>query len=649
MKYFILFLFIFPILKVNSQSISPQVIHSSGATLYGGGAALLNNIGEAFIGTFSSQGIDLRQGFLQPLEDSIPISIFHRGNLSVCQGDSVVLFTPFQPGNSYQWTFNGNNIGGATDTLYVATISGSYRVVVSDLTRRTISNEKLVRINPLPTVQVQANRTIFCPGDSIQISATGASQYVWNTGTTQSRVSIQTAGTYSVVGTDSQGCSASSVPIQISVFVPVVPTVVANGATSVCNSTVNLQSSSAVQYLWNTGSSSSSISATTTGNYSVTTVDSNGCRATSTPFRVHVFSSVPVRPSGIVGDLNPCLYVGNGNTATYTVNPDSTALSYIWSVSSGMTIIGSNTGPSISVTYASGFTKGQVRAFPVNSCGQGLPITIFPKIAPISTAPVVVQSTPFVCSIRGTNTAATYSIQPIPGCSAYTWILPNDAKLISGQGTTTIRVIYNPTFISGTIAVFGLFPCGNSPTTNIGINLMPKPVLTGPSVLCPGTRVTYTTPAVPGAIRYRFNLPPGLAFISKNGNSVVVTNTGSFVSGNISVQVQTAQCGWTQPGVLSLTTAPCRTLPTNPNLSISIYPNPSMGLFQLNLGSTGTQIQFRLYASDGRLVKKRFLGLVDSETLNFEDLPVGLYHLEIVGLDPENQNFRHVEKLMIER
>lgn len=650
MKYLFLIVFVCCFSCGFSQVLTREVVNSAGSTQSKVGLTLINNIGETVIGTNSAQGFGLRQGFLQPDEvDSINVSIFHLGNLSICQGDSVVLFTSFDPSYTYQWTFNGNNIGGATDTFFIAKISGSYRVIVTDGSRTSISAERSVKVNQPPLVQILANRTKFCPGDSVQISATGANQYLWSTGVSNSNISIRFSGTYSVIGTDTNGCSSTSAPIQIAVLSPIIPNVNAIGPTSVCNSVVNLQSSIANSYHWSTGSTSNSIGVNRTGFYSVTTIDSNGCRASSAPIRVNVFTTVPIRPAGIFGDINPCPYVGNSTTATYSVAPDSNVLSYSWTVSNGMTIIGSNNGNSITVSYASGFTKGQIRVTPVNSCGNGLPFTIFPTIGPITTAPIVTQSMPFVCSILGTNTAATYSIQPIPGCSSYSWILPKDAKLVSGQGTTSIQVIYYSTFVSGNISVFGLFPCGNSPTTNIGINLLPKPVLTGSNVICPGTQNTYSTPLVQGALRYRFNLPLGLTFVSKNGNSVVVTNLGSFVSGTISVQVQTAQCGWTQPGTLTLSTTPCRSMSSNPNFAISIYPNPSIGNFKLNLGSVGTQIQYRLYSSDGRLVKQRFLGSIESETLNFEDLASGLYHIEITGLDPEYQKFRHVEKLMIER
>ena len=116
-----------------AQSIQRQVINSAGGTFTNGGITLTSNIGEAVIGTISNNGITLRQGFLQP-DDSVEIlaPIFNTGNLAFCQGDSVRLYTNSGTGYTYQWTLNGNNITGATDTFYYATTSGSYRVVVSD-------------------------------------------------------------------------------------------------------------------------------------------------------------------------------------------------------------------------------------------------------------------------------------------------------------------------------------------------------------------------------------------------------------------------------------------------------------------------------------------------------------------------------------
>jgi hypothetical protein len=174
-----------------------------------------------------------------------------------------------------------------------------------------------------------------------------------------------------------------------------------------------------------------------------------------------------------------------------------------------------------------------------------------------------------------------------------------------------------------------------------------KPVISGSNSICPGDLVTYTMPVVPGAIRYRFNLPAGLSLVSQNANSAVITNNGSFVSGSLGAQVQTTLCGWSQPGSLSLNTSACRGMLED--VSMIIYPNPSRGEFQLQLGAPVKDVQVSVYAADGRLVKRQAFGQVETQTLYYNDVAEGLYHLEIIATDAENKVHRKMEKIMIQR
>jgi hypothetical protein len=62
-----------------------------------------------------------------------------------------------------------------------------------------------------------------------------------------------------------------------------------------------------------------------------------------------------------------------------------------------------------------------------------------------------------------------------------------------------------------------------------------------------------------------------------------------------------------------------------------------------------SNIQVSLYSSDGRLVKREMLSPVEIQTLNYQNLAEGLYHLEVVATDLNQQVVRHLEKLMIQR
>ncbi len=53
------------------------------------------------------------------------------GNLDICQAGSVNLHATDGIGNTYQWLKGGNNIAGATDQIYTATLTGTYKVMIT--------------------------------------------------------------------------------------------------------------------------------------------------------------------------------------------------------------------------------------------------------------------------------------------------------------------------------------------------------------------------------------------------------------------------------------------------------------------------------------------------------------------------------------
>ena len=455
-------------------------------------------------------------------------------------------------------------------------------------------------------------------------------------------------GTYVDSLQTSTGCD-SVVTLDLIVNQPASISISTNGNSTICSgSSVDVVAPSGfLSYAWSNGATSSFISVGTAGVYSVSVTDANGCVAQSNTLPITVQNAVPARPIAIVGELNPCGFVGNSQTLTYSTDAIPNALSYSWLLTDGIAAVGRADSNVITVTYPLGFSTGQIRITPVNACGNGLARAIYPKLEAIATVPVFTQSVTSVCNLRGTATTATYSILPISGCSSYQWTLPSNTTLVSGQGTTSIQVTFGSSFTNGSISVTGISSCGNSPSSAVSIVLLAKPIIGGSSTLCSGSQSTYTTPVVPGAIRYRFNLPAGLILVSQNANSAVIRNTGSFISGNISAQVQTTLCGWSQPGTLSLNTAACRS--SLDGFSLMMYPNPTSGELQLQFGVAMKHVQVSVYGSDGRLMKRDVFGGIASQNLNYSGLAEGLYHVEVLATDAENNVHRRMEKVLIQR
>ena len=104
---------------------------------------------------------------------------------------------------------------------------------------------------------------------------------------------------------------------------PANPTIAANGPTTFCTGgSVNLTSSASNGNLWSTNATTATISVTTSGSYTVTVTDVNGCSSVSTPISVNV-SSAPA-PTINASATQAC----EGDVVTITA---STSDSYLWS------------------------------------------------------------------------------------------------------------------------------------------------------------------------------------------------------------------------------------------------------------------------------------------------------------------------------
>ena len=123
---------------------------------------------------------------------------------TICNGESTTITA--SGASTYSWS-NGQTgssitVSPTTTTLFTAT--------GTDSNGCTSSGSTTITVNALPTVEITGTLT-YCAGGSTTLTATaGLSSYLWSTGATTQSISVSTAGSYTVTGTDSNGCSATS-------------------------------------------------------------------------------------------------------------------------------------------------------------------------------------------------------------------------------------------------------------------------------------------------------------------------------------------------------------------------------------------------------------------------------------------------------
>lgn len=144
--------------------------------------------------------------------------ILTRTKVPICQND-VALLDATNPGFvSYEWS-NGEKTPTITTGL-----AGNYTVTVTDTNGcvNTSAPFELV-VLPLPEpVITPLGPTRICACDSVQLDAgnLGYVSYLWNTGETTRIITTRTEGRYFVTVTDTNGCSNSSAPVDVSTVLP---------------------------------------------------------------------------------------------------------------------------------------------------------------------------------------------------------------------------------------------------------------------------------------------------------------------------------------------------------------------------------------------------------------------------------------------
>lgn len=223
---------------------------------------------------------------------------------------------------TYEW--NGSASPGA-DLTNVA--NGSYTLEITDALGCTVTLGPYVidDSNPLFAGATGTNVTCFGEDDGsatgLGVGGDGALTYQWIGGPATAVYPGLTAGTYSVVVTDANGCDDTAM-VTITQPASINPSIA--GTNTICSgqsTTLTASGTGATGYAWSTSESTASItvSPTTTTIYTVTV--SNGPCGETTMYTVTV-SDPPV--ASITGNTTIC----DGQSTTLTANGGGT---YVWS------------------------------------------------------------------------------------------------------------------------------------------------------------------------------------------------------------------------------------------------------------------------------------------------------------------------------
>ncbi|MBL0025187.1 MAG: T9SS type A sorting domain-containing protein [Saprospiraceae bacterium] len=172
---------------------------------------------------------------------------------------------------------NGNFVSGVFTISGTPTQSGIFNFIVSSTGECNTSVTGKITIFPLPVVIVTGTN-IICEGSSTTFTAAGGGNNLWSTGSTSSSINVNVQGTYSVTVTSTDGCISSGAR---TLTVNAKPIAAIIGASEICNtSSTTWIATGGLSYIWNNGTSTSSINLNNAGTYTVTVTNASGCTST---------------------------------------------------------------------------------------------------------------------------------------------------------------------------------------------------------------------------------------------------------------------------------------------------------------------------------------------------------------------------------
>jgi gliding motility-associated-like protein len=434
-------------------------------------------------------------------------AIAANGATTFCQGASVTLVAT--AGTNYLW-----NNGQITQSITVDTAGTYFATITNAAGCSANTNTITVTVNALPNAVVTANGpTTFCQGNSVLLTATGGSSYLWSTGATTQSILVSTSENIQVDVTNANGCTSAAANTIVTVLPVTTATITANGPTAIClgsNVTLSATAGTGLTYLWSNGvttATTQNITVNAAGVYTVTVTNASGCSSTaSQTVTVNPHPAVTVTANG------PTLFCQGGNVTLTATG----AATYQW-----------NTGDitsSITVSAAGSY-------YVVGTSASGCQTTS-------ATTVVTVSSMPSVAAITGPNNVCeSGTINLTSSTINGTWTSANNfiatvsnTGVVTGLNAGTTNITYTVTNGACTNAVTAVVNVLNNPVV---------PIITpsGATTMCPGGTVILF--ASNGA-NYQWSNGPNTPFITVNqtGNyAVTVTNASGCSATSLPISV----------------------------------------------------------------------------------------------------------------
>ncbi len=546
-------------------------------------------------------------------------------NQTICANQSVSLTATSNNGSAtIQWFNNaagGNAISTGTTYVTTYTATGTYTVYAGSCPG--IYRLPII-ITVTPGASITVNSATICAGQSVVLTASGATTYTWNTGATTASISVSptVATVYTVNGTQGScsGVQTSTVNVNSSTVVNVAnasicsgnsATLTASGATNYTwmpggQTTTSIVVSPTINTTYTITGSTGACSGTTTANVNVSstpTLTANSqtiCAGQVATFTVSGASTYTWMPGNITGSTyttSPSssgtisILGANGScttqvTRSITVTPNPTVAVSNQTICSSQNAIITASGAS-TYSWSTGATTPSISVSPTTTTVYTVTGTSS-SCSDIKTVTITVTSQPTVNVNNASICSGNSTILTASGATNYTW-------MPGGQTTSTISVSPSNTTTYTITGATGT--CTNSTTSTVSVTPTPT-LIASSSTICAGQTATLT---VIGATNYTwtpgntngttYTIAPSsntvVTILGANGTCTTQTTLSVTIGSGISIAVNNATICTGQTATLTASGATSYTWSNNSNSS-SISDNPSSTTVYTVSGNNGS-------------------------------------------------------------
>ncbi|MEL6631539.1 MAG: T9SS type A sorting domain-containing protein [Bacteroidota bacterium] len=460
---------------------------------------------------------------------------------------------------------------------------GTYTVIVSDsLGCIEVDSIKVIR-DVVPPTEL-GNDTTLCADQSIVLDASignPGTTYLWSpiNATTQT-VTISAPGTYSVLATSPFGCTIED---SITISVVPIPALDLGADTTVCFPfSLDVSNPNAV-YLWSTGDTTPTLDINSGGIYSVIVANQFGCARTDTiEITEGILPVVNLGPDQVICGPDPLVLGPGGN-----------GISYLWSTGeSSQTIVANFPGQyTLTITSFSG-------------CKVTDTIQVEESFLSVDLGPDVIVCDGDNVVLNGGSTATMYN-----------WS--------TGETSQTISVTQAGTY---TVTVMDDIGCVLSDTVVIDVqpNTPPTFTVSGDTVIF--DTLTFAVDAGTTADSYLWEFGDG-------STSTDPTTTHTYQSfGLFNVCLTTSLNGCESQTCTQIDVQLPSSLDLGLEGQVRLYPNPSSGVFQLDVRLDGlSQLEVAVWDLSGRTLWQQDMGqgIAWNQEMDLSYLTPGIYLLKI--------------------